>query len=103
VANGKHRRTRIFRLDQEEGIIEGDQNLKKFITNYYKGLFGEPTVNNFSLVESDTSDIPQISHLENEVLTAEFSKQEVNTIRNINFYDENANDESQTVIEDHFL
>lgn len=38
VASGKHRRTRIFRLDQEERIIEGDNNLKCYMTNYYKGL-----------------------------------------------------------------
>ena len=55
VANGKHRKTRIFRLEQEEGVIEGDKNLKKFITNYYKGHFGEPDVNNFSLAESAMS------------------------------------------------
>lgn len=40
VANGKRRKTRIFRLEQEEGIIEGEENLKKYITKYYKGLFG---------------------------------------------------------------
>ena len=26
----------IFCLEQDEGVIEGDENLKKFITNYYK-------------------------------------------------------------------
>ena len=36
VANGKNRKTRIFRLEQEEGIIKGDENLKKSITSYYK-------------------------------------------------------------------
>lgn len=40
VPNGKHRKTRIFHLEQEEGVTEGDENLKKFITNYYKGLLG---------------------------------------------------------------
>jgi hypothetical protein len=53
VANGKHRKTRIFHLDQDEGV-KGDVNLKKFITNYYKGLFGEPAGNHFSMVESTT-------------------------------------------------
>ena len=28
VANGKHRKTRIFRLEQEEGLIHGDAELK---------------------------------------------------------------------------
>jgi hypothetical protein len=27
-------------LGQEEGVIEGEENLKKYITDYYKGLFG---------------------------------------------------------------
>jgi hypothetical protein len=37
---------------------------KKFITNYYKGLFGKPGSNNFSMIESFTSDIIQVSQLE---------------------------------------
>lgn len=41
VANGKRRKTRIYRLEQEEGVIEGEENLKKYITKYYKGLFGK--------------------------------------------------------------
>ena len=57
VANGKHRKTRIFHLEQEGGTITGDENLKKFITNYYKGLFREPDSNNFSMIESFRSDI----------------------------------------------
>jgi hypothetical protein len=77
IANGKRRKTRIFRLEQEEGIIEGDANLKKYITNYYKGLFGRPEENNFSLLESMTEDIPQVSEEENAVLSGEFLEKEV--------------------------
>ena len=77
VANGKHRKTRILHLEQEEGVIKGDKNLKKFITNHYRGLFGEPANNNFSLVESVTSDNPQVSQLENEVLRVDFLEKEV--------------------------
>jgi hypothetical protein len=29
VANGKQKKTRIFLLEQEEGVIEGEENLKK--------------------------------------------------------------------------
>jgi hypothetical protein len=65
VANGKHRKTRIFSLDQEEGVIEGDENLKKYITNYYKGLFGPSEINGFSMAELMTEDIPQVSREEN--------------------------------------
>ena len=77
LANGRHRKTKIYQLEQDEGIIIGDDNLKDYITNYYKNLFGEPMHNDFSLQEERREDIPQISHLENEILCALFSEQEV--------------------------
>lgn len=77
MANGKRRKTRIFRLEQDGEVIEGDKNLKKFITRYYKNLFGASERNNFSLDESRTGDIPQVTREENEVLTKEFSEKEV--------------------------
>jgi hypothetical protein len=77
VANGKRRKTRIFRLEQEEGIIEGEENLRKYITNYYKNLFGSQRASNFSLNEERTEDIPQVSNLENELLTEELTEKEV--------------------------
>jgi hypothetical protein len=40
VANGKRSKTRIFRLEQEEGMVEGEEQLKSYISNYYKSLFG---------------------------------------------------------------
>jgi len=39
LANGRHRKTKITQLEQE-GIIVGDANLKDYITDYYKRLFG---------------------------------------------------------------
>jgi hypothetical protein len=33
-------KTRIFQLKQEEGVVEGEEWLKEFITKYYKNLFG---------------------------------------------------------------
>ena len=35
IANGKHRKKRIFQLEQDEGTIVGQDNLKDYITNYY--------------------------------------------------------------------
>ena len=49
IANGKHRKKRIFQLEQEEGTILGQENLKVYITNYYKQLFGPPEDNYVSL------------------------------------------------------
>jgi hypothetical protein len=77
VANGKRHKTMIFRLEQEEGIIEGDENLKTYITKYYKGLFGHLERNNFSLVESMREDIPQVTEEENEALSSAFLEKEV--------------------------
>lgn len=77
IANGKHRKTKIFQLEQEEGVIKGDVQLKKYITNYYKDLFGSPKENNFSMNESEKEGIPQFSYEENELLTKSFSEEEV--------------------------
>ena len=55
----------------------GDDNLKIYITEYYKRLFGEPDKNNVSLNENYNHDIPQLSAEENNLLIAEFSIKEV--------------------------
>jgi hypothetical protein len=50
VANGKHRKNKIFQLEQEEGIIVGQDNFKTYISEYYKNLFEYPTPNNFAMI-----------------------------------------------------
>ena len=77
IANGKHRKKRIFQLEQDEGTILGQTNLKTFITEYYKKLFGKPDPNYFSLDESVVHDLPQISSEENAILTSNFTEKEV--------------------------
>jgi hypothetical protein len=42
IANGKHRKKKIFQLEQQEGTIVGEDNLKVYITEFYKKLFGAP-------------------------------------------------------------
>jgi hypothetical protein len=42
VASGKHRKSRIYHLQNGDQVIEGDALLKEHITSYYKGLFGPP-------------------------------------------------------------
>jgi hypothetical protein len=42
IASGKHRKKRIFQLEQDEGTIVGQENLKSYISEYYKNLFGPP-------------------------------------------------------------
>jgi hypothetical protein len=77
MANRRHRKTKITQLEQEEGIIVGDANLKYYITDYYKRLFGYHIQNSFSLDETLRHDIPQVSEEENEVLVAPFNEEEV--------------------------
>jgi hypothetical protein len=79
VANGRHRKTKNVQLEQEEETIVGDENLKNYIPEYYKGLFGLHTQNSFSMNETLRYDIPQVSEEENEVLTAPFSEEEIKT------------------------
>ena len=54
LANGRHRKKLIHSLSQDEGMIEGHEQLKSYITNYYKNLFGEPEEGNFSMDETRT-------------------------------------------------
>ena len=77
IANGKHRQKRIFQLEQDEGTIVGEANLKLFITEYYKKLFVAPEPNFFSFVEDQVNDIPQLSDQEKGILTANFSEKEI--------------------------
>jgi hypothetical protein len=77
VANGRHRKTKNIQLEQEEGTIVGDANLKYYITEYYKRLFRPHIQNSFSMNDALRHDIPQVSEEENEVLVAPFSEEEV--------------------------
>jgi type III secretory pathway component EscR len=51
-ANGRRRRTLIVNLNQDEGLIEGQDNLKRYITDFYKKLFGNPDLNNIRFREA---------------------------------------------------
>jgi hypothetical protein len=77
IANGKHRKKKIFQLEQAEGTIIGQENIKNYITEFCKNLFGPPSNNFFSLVEEENQDIPQFSNVENDILTADFTAEEV--------------------------
>lgn len=47
-------------LDQEEGIIVGHDNIKCYITEYYKKLFGPREENEISMNDELTNDITQV-------------------------------------------
>jgi hypothetical protein len=80
IANGHHRRKQVQSLVQDEGQIEGHEQIKLYIANYYKGIFGPPEESSFSLEESQTDDIPQVSMEENGLLTAPYSEEEVKRV-----------------------
>ena len=54
VASGKHRKKGIFSLDNKGVKVEGQNNLKSYITQFYKHLFGSSVDNNFSFDEDAT-------------------------------------------------
>ena len=74
IANGKHRKKRIFQLEQDEGTILGQENLKLYITEYYKQLFGPPKDNCVSMDESRIEDVPQLTVVEIDIVVAPFSE-----------------------------
>jgi mannosylglycoprotein endo-beta-mannosidase len=77
VANGKHRKQQIFKLEDDQDVVVGDDCLKCHITNYYKNLFGQPEASGVSLFEDQVLDIPQVSQEENGSLIATFTESEV--------------------------
>ena len=80
VANGKHRKQHIYKLENDQGVVIGDDQLKKHITQFYKNLFGTPDMSEITLMENQILDIPQVSHEENDVLISEFTETEVKDV-----------------------
>jgi hypothetical protein len=52
---------RIFQLQHEDQIIEGEDALNKHISRYYKNLSGPSEMSTISLDESRTKDISQVT------------------------------------------
>jgi hypothetical protein len=77
LVNGRHRKTRIFQLEDGNNLISGDAQLKKYITSYYKNLFGSSDNHSIVLDETQIGNIPQVSALENGFLTDDFLESEV--------------------------
>ena len=51
IANGKHWKKHIFSLDNDGVKIEGQNNLKNYIMQFYKELFGPSKDNDFAFDE----------------------------------------------------
>ncbi|WVZ53529.1 hypothetical protein U9M48_004457, partial [Paspalum notatum var. saurae] len=65
------------RYKGDNGIIKDEVELREHITSYYRSLFGPPVDNTFTMIESRVEDIPQVYELENNILIAQFSEEEV--------------------------
>jgi hypothetical protein len=72
--NGRRRKNLIVRLNQDEGVIEGRENLKTFITNFYRNLFGRSQVSNITL---DPIGVEQISEVDKAFLSSPFTLEEL--------------------------
>jgi hypothetical protein len=77
VANGKHHKQHIYRLEDDNCVVVSSGHLKFHITSYYKNLFGVPEQTEITLMEDQIHDIPQVSDEENEILIPEFTENEV--------------------------
>lgn len=64
-------------MQDGERIIQSETELREHITSYYKFLFGPPKDSIVQLDWTHQEDIPQVTYLENQVLTEEFSEEEV--------------------------
>jgi hypothetical protein len=80
VANDKHRKQLIYRLEDDNGVVVSSDRLKCRITNYYKNLFGILEQTEITLMEDQIHDIPQVSDEENEILIADFTENEVREV-----------------------
>jgi hypothetical protein len=58
-------------------VIEGHEQLKSYITLYYKGLFGASEESDVSMDESRIDDIPQVSPEENAILSTPYSEEDI--------------------------
>ena len=77
IANGRKRKNTIISLKNDNGIIEGDENLIKHATDYYKMLFGPAPGNAFPLDPNMWENDEKVTEEENEELIKPFSEAEV--------------------------
>ena len=64
-------------MEDDGKIIKGDEQLKKYITDYYRRLFGPSDFSPLAMDESRREDIPQVTDDEKEKLIANFSFNEI--------------------------
>jgi hypothetical protein len=70
----RRRKTLIISLNQDERIIEGRENLKRYIIDFYKTLFGKPDVTN---IYFNDVGIGRLSDEDCELLKKDFTLEEL--------------------------
>lgn len=76
-ANGRRTKNRITSLEQDQEVIEGQGNLIKYITNFYKDLFGHAETSPISL---NIDNIDLIPNQDVEDLTKPFTLDELGEV-----------------------
>jgi len=77
VANVRRRRNTIILLENGDNIIEGDDNLLSYATEYYKNLFGPAPVNSFPADHDLWHSWEKVNEADNSLLTHPFSEDEI--------------------------
>jgi hypothetical protein len=77
VYNGRRRKNTITSFTGSDGVVEGDENLIKHATEYYKELFGPGQGNTFPLDPDMWEWYEMVTTLGNEELTQPFSEKEI--------------------------
>lgn len=76
-ANGRKRKERIYSLNKDGEVIAGQQELVKFIANFYKNLFGPPEETEVRLHNLEMS---QLSEQQKDDLMRPFSMEELKEV-----------------------
>jgi hypothetical protein len=77
VANGRKRKNTIMYLKSEEGRIEGEDNLLKHATDYYKCFFGHVAGSDITLDSDLWEEGEKVSDSDNDEITKPFSESEI--------------------------
>jgi hypothetical protein len=77
VANQRNRKKRIVGLESPEGWLEDNDAMLKHVVSFYKNMFGEEKKSGVKLEEDFWKEEKRVTDLENEMLEATVSEEEV--------------------------
>ena len=81
MANGKNKKKNyIFSLNQDDEIIEGDENILKTASDYYKTLFGPSDSTVCKMDPLCWSPEEKVSQEESELVDSKFSEEEIKNV-----------------------